>query len=109
VNILNDGQSEISTRFAKSLTEKWSGLDPDQGRVVDAPLIRDALASLECELWARYDGGDHVIMVGRIVHLQRTPSTSPQPLLFVQGRYRRVDREVAIETPFDVSHLLHGW
>src|ERR1700761_4602995 len=109
VNILDEKQSEISTRFAKALTDKWEGLDPSRAKVVDAPLIRDALASLECELWARYDGGDHIIVVGKVVPLSRMLQDNPRPLLFATGRYRRLDSGTSIETPFDVSHLLHGW
>ncbi len=109
VNILGENQSELSTRFAKALTDKWQGLDPLQAKVIDAPLIRDALASLECELWTKYDGGDHIILIGKVLHLSRVSQDNPRPLLFATGRYRRLDSGTPIETPFDVSHLLHGW
>ena len=109
VNILSEGQSEISTRFAKPLTDKWEGLDPVSARLIDAPLLREGLASIECKVWARYDGGDHVILIGEVLHFSRTAAERPRPLVFANGRYRRLDGGAEIETPFDVSHLLHGW
>ena len=53
--------------------------------------IRDALASFECESWAIYEGGDHLIFVGRVVHLERVSHADPRPLVFSGGRYRRLD------------------
>jgi flavin reductase (DIM6/NTAB) family NADH-FMN oxidoreductase RutF len=109
VNILGEHQSEISTRFARALTDKWEGLSPRPANRIGAPLIRDALAWFECATWARYDGGDHIILVGHVLHLERIAAPSPRPLVFSGGRYRRLDGEAAIETPAEASQWLHGW
>jgi flavin reductase (DIM6/NTAB) family NADH-FMN oxidoreductase RutF len=109
VSVLGEHQSELSTRFAKAMTDKWSGIDPLNGTLTPAPLIRDALAWFACDVWARYDGGDHMILIGRVVHLAATTSPSPRPLVFSGGKYRRLDNDAGIETPFDASQWLHGW
>jgi len=51
-----------------------------------APIILDALVSLECELHATHEGGDHLIMVGRVTNLITNPTGDP--LLFYAGAYR---------------------
>ena len=56
----------------------------------DAPLLLDSLASFECERYANYDGGDHVIIVGhirRFAHLVDPDRKGPGPLLYYRGRF----------------------
>jgi len=33
--------------------------------------------ALECEVWARYQGGDHLIVVGRVISATRPESFAP--------------------------------
>lgn len=109
VNVLGEHQSQLSTRFAKAMTDKWAGVDPLVPKVTNAPLLRDALVHFECEMWAKYDGGDHVIFVGRVLHLARVDSKNPRPLVFAVGQYRKLDPGAEIETPYDSPNWLHGW
>lgn len=108
ISILGDNQSEISNRFAKAMTDKWDGLDPVRARKIPASLIRDALAWFECETWARYEGGDHTIIVGKVLHLEAPERADPRPLIFSSGKYRSLD-SASISTPYEASMWLHGW
>jgi flavin reductase (DIM6/NTAB) family NADH-FMN oxidoreductase RutF len=108
VNILAEEQVDISTRFARPLTDKWGGLVPEPGPMAGLPLLAGALASMECASYAKYDGGDHVIMVGRVVSLRRRRSHG-RPLLFFGTRYRALDDDERIPTPRNVDVWLHGW
>ncbi len=85
VNILAEEQAELSSRFAKSQANKWYDVDFAVGQS-GAPLIHGALAHFECEPYAQYDGGDHVIFVGRVGHFNH--SAQEKPLVFFEGRYR---------------------
>jgi flavin reductase (DIM6/NTAB) family NADH-FMN oxidoreductase RutF len=49
-------------------------------------LIAGAIAHFECEPYAQYDGGDHVIFVGRVV--QFSTRLDKDPLIFFRGAYR---------------------
>ena len=91
VNILRAGQEEISKRFARSLADKWSGIEHE---VWDSgcPILTDALASFECERRHTYHGGDHVIFVGEVLRLRHDPAG--QPLLFHGGQYRGVTGDI---------------
>ncbi len=87
VNILRAGQEEISNRFARSLEDKWLGVEHeiwDDG----CPILTGALASFECKTRHTYHGGDHVIFVGEVTRLRHDPDG--QPLLFYGGKYRDV-------------------
>lgn len=108
VNILTEDQADISNRFARALTNKWSGLAAPAGPVMGLPLIPGALATMECAHFAHYDGGDHLILVGRVVALQRH-AEARRPLLFYGSRYRSLDTQHIIATPHDANIWLHGW
>lgn len=93
VTILAETQADLSARFAGRGAEKWTDVAPartDRG----VPVLRDGLVAFECEVYALYDGGDHEILVGRV--LSFIAGAGP-PLLVHGGRYRRLhaDREPA--------------
>lgn len=83
VNILAADQLDVSQRFAGRAGVKYEGLEHDVG-IGGVPLIRGAVAYLECSMFAQYAGGDHTIFIGRIDHCSHV--TRP-PLLFGLGRY----------------------
>jgi len=51
-------------------------------------LIPDALAMFDCQTEAVHDGGDHVILIGRVNELCHDPDGDP--LLYYRGRYSKV-------------------
>jgi flavin reductase (DIM6/NTAB) family NADH-FMN oxidoreductase RutF len=68
VSILRGDQADVAAHFARGVPPLvlWDSVavkDGDMG----APLLADALAWIECRLWARYDAGDHSIFVGEVV------------------------------------------
>ncbi|MDF3811417.1 MULTISPECIES: flavin reductase family protein [Rhodopseudomonas] len=108
VNILTESQSEVSNRFARALTDKWDGIE-ESADLARAPLIPFANACFECECHARHDGGDHLVLIGRVMSYTATSVEAPRPLLFYRGRYRKLDPDAKIDTPQGVDYLLHGW
>jgi flavin reductase (DIM6/NTAB) family NADH-FMN oxidoreductase RutF len=108
VNVLSEAQSEISNRFARALTDKWDGITDIAGDA-GGPLIPNASACFQCESYAKHEGGDHLILIGRVTSYATTPAGTPRPLLFYRGRYRELDPELGIETPQGVDCQLHGW
>jgi flavin reductase (DIM6/NTAB) family NADH-FMN oxidoreductase RutF len=87
VNILTRQQEDLSTRFAKSGGDKFTGVATLAGHH-GAPLIAGALAHMECRITDTLEGGDHVIHVGRVEHVALHDG---EPLLFYQGKYRRLE------------------
>jgi flavin reductase (DIM6/NTAB) family NADH-FMN oxidoreductase RutF len=85
VNILGRGQEDLSNKFAKALGDKWTAVEHTLGHCA-APLLAGALAHFECEPYAQYDGGDHLIFVGRVVRF--AADVANDPLIFFRGAYR---------------------
>src|SRR5215813_774200 len=105
INILHEDQDALSMRFARGIGDKWEGLKSAAGQT-GAPLIPDALASFECENYARYDGGDHLILVGKVCALTTTTGSDPRPLIFYRGSYQKIERYYDSNTPPDFYYLL---
>jgi flavin reductase (DIM6/NTAB) family NADH-FMN oxidoreductase RutF len=87
VNILGEHQEELSRLFATKGADRFGQADWHLG-VGGSPVLHDVLAYLDCEFWAEYDGGDHIIVVGRVLDLGVTHHAGP--LLFFRGEYVRL-------------------
>jgi flavin reductase (DIM6/NTAB) family NADH-FMN oxidoreductase RutF/DNA-binding MarR family transcriptional regulator/AraC-like DNA-binding protein len=83
VNILAVDQVDFSQHFASSSQKKFEGVDWRSG-VLGSPILPDILSLLECELETTLQGGDHVILVGRVKRYVRYAGNA---LLYAQGRY----------------------
>ncbi|WP_322516612.1 flavin reductase family protein [Rhodopseudomonas palustris] len=90
VNILSRGQEALSNQFAKASSDKWSNVSHSIGHA-EAPLLAGALAHFECAPYAQYDGGDHVIFVGRVVRFG--VREDEEPLVFFRGKYQCLGRQ----------------
>lgn len=90
VNILGNGQEHLSNKFAKALGDKWASVEHTLGHCA-APLLAGALAHFECEPYAQYDGGDHLIFVGRVVRFKVDQVN--EPLIFFRGSYRGLAKQ----------------
>ena len=91
VNVLEQEQTELCAKFSRTSEEKFLGVDWKHG-IGGVPLLQGAILQLQCKREVEYDGGDHLIMVGRVEHYTRHHG---EPLLFSGGRYMRaVDRPV---------------
>jgi flavin reductase (DIM6/NTAB) family NADH-FMN oxidoreductase RutF len=86
VNVLRQGQEELSVRFAKSLGEKWQGVEYETWET-GCPILPNALAIFECKTAYTYQGGDHVIFVGEVINFDYDPDG--KPLVFWRGSYHR--------------------
>jgi 3-hydroxy-9,10-secoandrosta-1,3,5(10)-triene-9,17-dione monooxygenase reductase component len=58
---------------------------PGADRFAVPAVVRDALASIECDLEAEHPAGDHWIVVGRVRGLR--VSSDAQPLVYFAGRF----------------------
>jgi flavin reductase (DIM6/NTAB) family NADH-FMN oxidoreductase RutF len=95
IHFLREDQRHVSARFAKALSNKWHDL-PYRIGMIGCPVLEPALALLECRLYAQYDGGDHVIIVGRIEHVEK--DSACHPLVFFRGQYHTIGSEAPLLT-----------
>ena len=87
VNVLQAGQQPASIRFSTRQEDRFGVNDWSRGEF-GAPVLKESLGVFESERYAVYDGGDHHILVGRVVKASFDPNIDP--LLFFRGRYRRL-------------------
>jgi flavin reductase (DIM6/NTAB) family NADH-FMN oxidoreductase RutF len=80
----------LATR-GRPLEGQLDGVTHHPGPVTGAPLLDEALATLECRTESVYDGGDHSIVVGRVVAVDGPEDPAARgPLLHYSGAYRRL-------------------
>lgn len=84
VNVLPDGHQHLAGQFARSGADKFAGVSHTASPLGN-PILDDALAWIDCELHAEYDGGDHTIVVAAVRHLSARQDA--EPLVFFKGRY----------------------
>ena len=97
INFLREDQQALSTFFAGA----WKEPHPPPYRFVEdhgVPRLEGALGAVICEKSAVHDGGDHLLVIGRVVALHQ--GLEPHhPLLFFKGQYRKVERGEGREAP----------
>lgn len=90
VSILSENQEGLSRMFAKKDSERPPSIY-FEGKL-GMPLLRDALAIMECETVAIYPGGDHQIFLGQVLAAETLEATKSgvKPLLYFRGKYQRL-------------------
>ncbi|MDP9072862.1 MAG: flavin reductase family protein [Actinomycetota bacterium] len=88
VNILTQDQEDVSRVFATRGADKFQHLSWRAGQTGSA-ILGDVLAWVDCRIEAVHDGGDHLIVVGRVVGL--AAAGSGKPLLTYRGGYGRFE------------------
>jgi flavin reductase (DIM6/NTAB) family NADH-FMN oxidoreductase RutF len=79
VNVLGTGAVATARRFASSALDRFEGVEVDRS-AGGLPLLRDAVARLECRTVRRYWGGDHAIFVGQVEGGSRSEG---EPLVYM--------------------------
>ncbi|HXE73567.1 MAG TPA: flavin reductase family protein [Candidatus Nitrosotenuis sp.] len=98
VNVLSEEQQWISEQFAAEGTEsgdRFAGVRWHDGPATGCPLLEGCLATLECTLEADFPGGDHRVLLGRVVGL--SASDEGAPLLYFRSGYRRIARGLELD------------
>lgn len=88
VHVLGAEQRDLSDRFARASSDKFAGLELEKG-INSLPLLPDCPARFQCAIENCYEGGDHLIFIGRVMNLDSSEDSS-DPLLFYRSRYAAV-------------------
>lgn len=82
INILADHQHDICHTFSRNVEDRFNGVPWHRG-IGGLPILEDTVATLQCDHWARYDGGDHEIFVGQV---RECRTGQRDPLIFCRGQ-----------------------
>lgn len=118
VNVLGEDQAELAVRFAGRAADRFAGVEHDlgDGRI---PLLRGALATIECRVTETVAGGTHSVFLGRV---ERAHGRGGPPLAYWRGQFGRLElaqdqaaaevirtrvlrRELPVGEPVDVGAL----
>ncbi|KAA1267665.1 flavin reductase family protein [Leptospira interrogans] len=87
VNILAQGQDSISNQFASGKTDKHSLMGELGCKTGDlnVPILPGILSYIECEVDRFVDGGDHSIVIGKVISAGSDDGL--RPLLYYRRNY----------------------
>lgn len=96
INILKEDAQHISNFCARSgssklLDREWLCEDASLG----TPALNDALAYLDCTVYAKHEAGTHSIFVGRVESISLREE-GDQPLVYFQGGYHRIEDSASV-------------
>lgn len=86
IHVLGAAQAEMSAAFSRPGPGKFSAYPTETGPF-EVPLLPFGVARLVCEAHATLDGGDHTILIGRVVG---TDLAGTDPLLYCNRAYGRL-------------------
>lgn len=87
INVLRAEQRDLSDRLARQGEHGLEGV-PIRDGVNGVPVLAEALAVFDCTVEARYDGGDHTILVGRVSRFSH--AEEGEPLIYARGGYNKL-------------------
>lgn len=85
VNVLGSGQVHLSRHFATPRVDKFAGVAFRAG-IWGCPLVDGAIAQFECRSQSVVDGGDHAILIGRVMSASANVG---EPLIFADSAYHQ--------------------
>ena len=88
VNVLAEDQADVSSLFAGRDVDKFAAVAWGT-RATGSPVIEGCLAWIDCTIETTHEGGDHWIVVGRVVDLG-VGRPDDTPLIFFKGGYGSV-------------------
>jgi flavin reductase (DIM6/NTAB) family NADH-FMN oxidoreductase RutF len=85
INLLAANQHHLAQQFAAVVHDRFAAV-PCKRHPHGPPLLAGTIGTFICQRSQLIQGGDHVIIIGRITDYHMSPGT---PLLFIDGKYRR--------------------
>ena len=83
VSVLSESQQHISTIFASPETDRFKDISWES-KATESPIISNSVAWFDCDTDKIIDGGDHLILIGKVREFGSNPQT---PLVYLRGNY----------------------
>jgi flavin reductase (DIM6/NTAB) family NADH-FMN oxidoreductase RutF/DNA-binding GntR family transcriptional regulator len=87
VNILGEDQPDAAVQFARKGDDKFVGIALDEGEA-GVPLLRGALATLECRVVEEVAGGTHTVFLAEV---DGASARAGAPLAYFRGEFGRLE------------------
>lgn len=86
ISVLSEEQKNYSMIFSR---QKEKDCDIPYIDLAGAPVIKDALATISCQITDSFKAGDHTIFIAEVIDLAKREG---QPLLYFGGDYRTINK-----------------
>ena len=83
INVLNEGQRDVSVRFSQPELDRFEGIGWRPG-ISGVPLLDSVLATMECHITQTVEAGDHAIFIAEVVNAD---AIEGRPLLYFGSGY----------------------
>ncbi|HEY6251493.1 MAG TPA: flavin reductase family protein [Candidatus Angelobacter sp.] len=83
INVLNAEQQDLSRQFARTWADRFNGVEWYPG-LTGVPVLCNVPAAFECQIATILPAGDHVVIIGRVLHVL---ATERMPLAYLQRSY----------------------
>jgi flavin reductase (DIM6/NTAB) family NADH-FMN oxidoreductase RutF len=90
VNILSENQADLSSLFAVRSPDPWNRVSYGVNSR-GAPILQGSLSYLDCEVEHLYEGGDHKIILGRVIVAKKM--SDARPLLYFNRLYYELGKK----------------
>ncbi|MEV0395318.1 flavin reductase family protein [Polymorphospora rubra] len=87
INVLAASQRDLALHFAGAATGGSGSVPIGWDTADDTPRLSGATAFLSCQPWALYDGGDHLIVLGRVCSFA---TLDADPLVYHRGSFHEL-------------------
>jgi len=91
VNIIGEHDCALGLRFASRGVDKFAGASFVPGEF-GQPTLPSSIATVECDVEHRYEGGDHMILVGRV---RAARATDEEPIVYFDRGFRHLGESIA--------------
>jgi 4-hydroxyphenylacetate 3-hydroxylase, reductase component len=88
VNILAEGQEDLSRRFSSVSERRFEGVEWHTSES-GPPLLDGVLAHLECSVARTFEAGDHTILIGQV---ENASYREGKPLVYFDSSYQTLQR-----------------
>jgi flavin reductase (DIM6/NTAB) family NADH-FMN oxidoreductase RutF len=88
INVLHEGQKDISICFARSGQDRFQSVAWRPGET-GAPVLPEVLATLECGVIQMVEAGDHVVVIAEALH---STWREGEPLIYFNSSYQALRR-----------------
>ena len=86
INVLAEGQTEVSSRFARKVEDRFENLDWHAGHN-GSPILAGSLAVFQCSVLQSLAAGDYQIVIAQV---QSVDFSEGRPLLYFASGYQTI-------------------
>lgn len=83
VNILAEDQADICKLFSSKVEDRFSQCSWEKSES-GVPVLKEALAQIECKTFQQVDAGDHIIFIGEVIQIK---NKEKNPLLYHRRKF----------------------